>query len=53
MQKCRKLIECIAKKDLKDATRSLQVCAGQESGSEEAFHAIYEIYQDETEDEAI
>ena len=38
------------KKDVKDAAVSLQVCAGQEAGSEAAIHAIYEVYQqDETE----
>ena len=40
----------IAKKDVKDAAGSLQVCAGQEAGSEGAIHAIYDVYQqDETE----
>ena len=40
----------IAKKDLKVATGSVQVCAGQEAGSEAAIQAIYEVYQqDETE----
>ena len=40
----------IAKKDVKDAAGSLQVCAGQKAGSEEAIHAIYDVYQqDETE----
>ena len=39
-----------AKKDVKDAAGSLQVCAGQEAGSEGAIHAIYDGYQqDETE----
>ena len=37
------------KKDAKDAAVSLQVCAGQEAGSEVAIHAIYHVYQqDET-----
>ena len=40
----------IAKKDLKVATGSVQVCAGQEAGSEAAIQAIYDVYQqDETE----
>ena len=40
----------IAKKDVKDAAESLQVCAGQKAGSEGAIHAIYDGYQqDETE----
>ena len=40
----------VAKKDVKDAAGSLQVCAGQEAGSEAAIHAIYDVYQqDETE----
>ena len=39
----------IAKKDVKDAAGSLQVCAGQKAGSEAAIHAIYDVYQqDET-----
>ena len=40
----------IGKKRCKDAAGSLQVCAGQEAGSEAVFHAIYDVYQqDETE----
>ena len=40
----------IAKKDVKDAAGSLQVCAGQEAGPEAAIYAIYDAYQeDETE----
>ena len=40
----------VAKKDVKDAAESLQVYAGQETGSEAAIHAIYVVYQqDETE----
>ena len=40
----------IAKKDVKDAAGSLQVCMGHEAGSEAAIHAIYDVYQrDETE----
>ena len=38
-----------AKKDVKVAEGSLQVCAGQETGSAAAINAIYDIYeQDET-----
>ena len=38
-----------AKKDVKVAEGSLQVCAGQEAGSAAAINAIYDIYeQDET-----
>ena len=36
-----------AKKDVKDAEGSLQVCAGQEAGSEAAINATYDIYQQE------
>ena len=40
----------IAKKDVKDAAGSLQVCPGHEAGSKAAIHAIYDVYQqDETE----
>ena len=40
----------IAKKDVKDAAGSFQVCASQEAGSEAAINAIYDVYQqDETE----
>ena len=45
-----KVVMFIAKKDVKEAAGSLQVCAGQESGSEAAVHAIYDIFKkDETE----
>ena len=45
-----KFVMCIAKKDVKDAARSLQVCTSQEAGSEAAIYAIYDVYhQDETE----
>ena len=33
----------IAKENVKDAAGSLQVCAGQEAGSEAAIHAIYGV----------
>ena len=40
----------IAKKDLRVAAGSVQVCAGQETGLEAAIYAIYDVYQqDETE----
>ena len=46
----RKSVMHIAKKDLKDAAGSLQVCMGQEAGSESTIHTIYDVYQqDETE----
>ena len=35
----------IAKEDVKDAAGSLQLCAGQEAGSEAPIHAIYDVYQ--------
>ena len=35
----------IAKEDAKDAAGSLQVCAGQEAGSEASIHTIYDVYQ--------
>ena len=37
-----KVIMYIAKNDARDATRSLQVCAGQEAGSEAVIHIIYD-----------
>ena len=46
----RKGVMHIAKKDLKDAAGSLQVCVGQEARSESTIHTIYDVYQqDETE----
>ena len=40
----------IAKKYVKDAAGSLQVCTGQEAGSEALIHAICDVYQqDKTE----
>ena len=39
----------IAKKDVQQAARSLQVCAGQDAGAEAAIHAMYNLFQkDET-----
>ena len=39
----------IAKKDVVEASGSLQLCAGQKSGSEAAIHAMYTIFEaDET-----
>ena len=39
----------IAKKDVVEASGSLQLCAGQKSGSEAAMHAMYTIFEaDET-----
>ena len=43
----KKVIMYRAKKDVKDAEGSLQVCAGQEAGSEAAINATYDIYQQE------
>ena len=37
-----KVIMYIVKKDARDATRSLQVCVGQEAGSEAVIHTIYD-----------
>ena len=34
----------IAKKDVKDAAGSLQLCGGQEAGSEAAIDAKYDVY---------
>ena len=42
-----KVVMYIAKKDVKDAAGSLQVCAGQEAGSEAAIYAIYDVYQED------
>ena len=45
-----KVVMYVSKKDVKEAAGSLQVCAGQEAGSEAAVHAIYDIFQkDDTE----
>ena len=45
-----KVVMYISKKDVKEAAGSLQVCAGQEAGSEAAVHAIFDIFQnDDTE----
>ena len=35
----------IAKRDVVEASRSLQLCAGQKSGSEAAIHAVHRIFQ--------
>ena len=45
-----KVVMYVSKKDVKEAAGSLQVCAGQEAGSQAAVHAIYDIFQkDDTE----
>ena len=40
-----KCVMNIAKKDVVEASGSLQLCAGQRSGSEAAIHAIYTIFE--------
>ena len=42
-----KIVMKLFKKDVLKATGSLQLCAGQESGSEPAIYAIYEMFNKE------
>ena len=45
-----KCVTKVTKREVMDASGSLQVCAGQRSGSEAAIHAMREIFEaDETE----
>ena len=44
-----KCVMNIAKKDIVEVSRSLQLCAGQKSGSEAVIHAMHTIFEtDET-----
>ena len=38
----------LLKRDVLKATRSLQLCAGQDAGSEAAIHAVYEMFNRES-----
>ena len=40
---CGKCVMSVAKKDVIEASGSLQLCAGQKSGSEAAIHAMHTI----------
>ena len=42
---CGKCVMNIAKRDVVDASGSLQLCAGQKSGSEDAIHAMHRIFE--------
>ena len=42
---CRKCVMNIAKRDVVEASGSLQLCAGQKSGSEAAIHDMHRIFE--------
>ena len=42
---CGKCVMNIAKRDVVEATGSLQLCDGQKSGSEAAIHAMHRIFE--------
>ena len=42
---CGKCVMMVAKKDVVEASGSLQLCAGQKSGSEAAIHAMHAIFE--------
>ena len=42
---CGKCVMKIAKRDVVEASGSLQLCAGQKSGSEAAIHAMHRIFE--------
>ena len=42
---CGKCVMNIAKRDVVEASGSLQLCAGQKSGSEAAIHAMHRIFE--------
>ena len=42
---CGKCVMMVAKKDVVEASGSLQLCAGQKSGSEAAIHAMHAIFK--------
>ena len=43
-----KIIESVVKKEVISSTGSLQVCAGQEAGSEAAIHAMKKMFKEES-----
>ena len=47
---CGKCVRSVAKKDVVDASGSLQLCAGQKSGSEAAIHAMHTIFESDDTD---
>ena len=42
-----KVVISVAKNHVTNSTGSIQVCAGQESGSEAAIHAMHDIFKDD------
>ena len=47
---CGKCLMSVVNKDVLDASGSLQLCAGQKSGSEEAIHAMHTIAESDDTD---
>ena len=47
---CGKCVMSVVKKDVVDASGSLQLCAGQKSGSEAAIHATHTIFESDDTD---
>ena len=47
---CGKYVMNVVKKDVVDASGSLQLCAGQKSGSEAAIHAMHTIFESDDTD---
>ena len=47
---CGKCVMSVVKKDVVDASGSLQLCAGQKSGSEAAIHAMHTIFESDDTD---
>lgn len=47
---CGKCVMNVVKKDVVDASGSLQLCAGQKSGSEAAIHAMHTIFESDDTD---
>ena len=45
--------KCVTKREVMDASRSFQVCAGQKSGSEAAIHAMLEMFEADEMDAAL
>ena len=43
-----KIVMKLLKRDVLKATGSLQLCAGQDAGSEAAIHAVYEMFNKES-----
>ena len=48
-----KVVMCIVKKDVMISCSNVQMCSGQEAGSEAAIHAVREVFENEETEAAL